>query len=182
MVQSTISARNRGKNAYDEDEEETIYFDQTSKHMGSINKNMIFSPSQDSTLRVKGPTMNGFNKSTMVDYTLERNIKNQATYMVDIREQAQNHNNRFGKLQRQPSDDNQLNGRDDGGGASAASRGDIEKQPQDKRDHSDSSTDGGGYENKSHNSEADALYSENDENDLNASFDKGKGDTEGASS
>jgi hypothetical protein len=75
-----------------------------------------------------------------------------------------------------------LNGRDDGGGASAASRGDIEKQPQDKRDHSDSSTDGGGYENKSHNSEADALYSENDENCINASFDKGKGDTEGASS
>jgi hypothetical protein len=40
--------------------------------MGSINKNMIFSPSEQSTMRVKGPTMNGFNQATMVDYTLER--------------------------------------------------------------------------------------------------------------
>jgi hypothetical protein len=38
------------------------------------------------------------------------------------------------------------------------------------------------FENKSHNSEADALYSECDSNDLNASFEKGKGDTEGARS
>ena len=73
MVQSSIFARNRGKNAYQEDDEdETIYFDQTSKHMGSINKNMIFSPSEQSTMRVKGPTINGFNQATMVDYTLER--------------------------------------------------------------------------------------------------------------
>jgi len=59
----------------------------------------------------------------------------------------------------------------------------MEKQPQEKKqDHSDSSTDGEFFENKSHNSEADALYSENDENDLNASFEKGKGDTEGGGS
>jgi hypothetical protein len=37
-------------------------------------------------------------------------------------------------------------------------------------------------ENKSRNSEADALYSEHDSNDLNASFEKGKGDAEGAES
>ena len=62
MVQSSVFARNRGKNAYPEEEEEdTIYFDQTSKHMGSINKNMIFSPSEQSAVRGKGPAANGFN-------------------------------------------------------------------------------------------------------------------------
>lgn len=66
-----------------------------------------------------------------------------------------------GKNQRVSSDDVQK--LDDGGGASAASRGDIEKQPQDvKKRNSDSSTDGEDFENKSHNSEADALYSECD--------------------
>jgi hypothetical protein len=35
---------------------------------------------------------------------------------------------------------------------------------------------------KSVNSEADAMYSECDSEDLNASFEKGKGDTEGAMS
>ena len=37
-------------------------------------------------------------------------------------------------------------------------------------------------ENKSHNTEADALYSEADSDDLNASFETGKGDTDGARS
>lgn len=74
--------------------------------MGSINKNMIFSPSEQSAIRVKGPTMNGFNQATMVDYTLERQGANQATYAMDIREQAQNHGMRFGKKQRVSSDDN----------------------------------------------------------------------------
>ena len=86
---------------------------------------------------------------------------------------------RFGKNARE-QEEVRVSGRDDGGGASAASRGEVQdKQPQDvRKEHSDSSTD---LDNKSVNSEADAMYSNADSQDLNASFEKGKvEDTEGA--
>lgn len=92
---------------------------------------------------------------------------------MDIKDQA---NLRFNKDRRLSSDE-QAGKVSDGRGASAASLREV--QPQDQELFEIDEFD---LENKSHNTEADDLYSEADEDDLNASFDKGQGDTEGARS
>jgi hypothetical protein len=54
--------RKQGKDAYEEEEEEDlIYFDQTSKHIGSINKNMLFSQNDDNALNSRATNNKGLN-------------------------------------------------------------------------------------------------------------------------
>jgi hypothetical protein len=71
----------------------------------------------------------------------------------------------------------------DTGGASVVSSSDLANtQPQDKLRRRSASSSDSDVEGKSHNSEADELYSEVEENDLDASFEKNKEDSEGAGS
>ena len=128
---------------------------------------MLFSHNDDNALNSRAANNKGLNDQTMVDYTLERKGNNQATYMMDIKDQAQQHQMRFGKQKHDSVDD--------GGAARADSA--QEKQPQDDPDSNDEQE-----VEKELNEEVAAAYQEQDENDLNASFEKGKGDTEGAKS
>jgi hypothetical protein len=96
----------------------------------------------------------------MVDYTLERKGNNQATYMMDIKDQAQL---RFGKNQKKEEID-------EGGAARADSAGEK------KANKSSPSSD----EAEGEDNEVKAAYLNVDNDDLNSSLDKVKGDTEGA--
>lgn len=89
MVQSSNFLSKKGKDAFDfsdDDEDDVVYFDQTTKGVGSIQKNMLFSQKNDNMLNSR--PNRGLNDNTMVDYTLERKGNNQATYMMDIKDQA----------------------------------------------------------------------------------------------
>lgn len=119
MVQSNY-LKKRGMAAYEEDEEEAVYFDQTSKHIGSISKNMLFSHKEDGMISSRAKMSQGLTETgTMVNYTLEANANQLATYMVDIKGQAQQHNMKFGKGRRNDSNDVI----DEHGGARAGSHG-----------------------------------------------------------
>lgn len=175
MVQSSF-LKKQGKNAqFEEEEEEAVYFDQTSKHIGSISKNMLFSHKADGAMDSRVKMSGGITEGTLVNYTLDSNANQLSTYMVDIKDKAQQHNMRFGRGKRNDSDVN------DGDGARANSNNVNmnERQPQDRQSGSSESVE---YDEvKSHNSEADALYSDV-EDGLNVSFEKEQEDTEGATS
>lgn len=70
----------------------------------------------------------------------------------------------------------------DTGGASVVSSNELQAQPQDEVRRGQKSSSESDIEGKSHNSEADELYSEVEENNLDASFEKNKEDSEGAGS
>jgi len=72
--------------------EEPIYFDQTTRHMGSIQKNMVLSDSHKSMLGkgiYGGPDMQGFNPaSTVPNYSIMAGQNQVKTYKPQIDSQS----------------------------------------------------------------------------------------------
>ena len=69
MPQSTLYGQ---KNKQLEEEQEDIYFDQTSRYMGSVNKNFL-NDDEESMVRTKNhpSTRKGMPASTFIDYSLK---------------------------------------------------------------------------------------------------------------